>query len=77
MDQPIPVNTDNNILGIIIDISWTFLQHTHDIHVCTRAKSRLNVIKALSSTAFGHLKDSLAALHKQFVSCIVSYAIPA
>ena len=60
MGQTIPVNTDKNILGVTIDRGWTFRQHTQDINA--KAKSRLNVMKALSATSFGHSKETLTAL---------------
>ena len=63
MGQTIPVNNDKNILVVTIDRGWTFRQHTQDINA--KAKSRLNVMKALSATSFGHSKESLTALYKQ------------
>ena len=65
MVQTIPVNNDKNILGVTIDRGWTFCQHTQDINA--KANSRLNVMKVLSATSFGHSKESLTALYKQFV----------
>ena len=54
MSQIIPVNNDKNILGVTIDRGWTFRQHTQDINA--KAKARLNVMKALAATSFGHSK---------------------
>jgi len=39
--------------------------------------NRLNVIKALSSTSFGHSKESQTVLYKQFILPVLSYASPA
>ena len=72
MGQTIPVNIDNNILGVTIDRGWTFRQHSQDINA--RAKSGLNVMNALSATSFVHSKESLTALFKQFVRPVLSYA---
>ena len=72
MGQTILVNNDKNILGVTIDRGWTFRQHTQDINA--KAKSRLNVMKALSATSFGHSKESLNALYKQFVRPVLTYA---
>ena len=72
MGQTIPVNNDKNILGVTIDRGWTFRQHTQDINA--KAKSRLNVMKALAATSFGHSKESLTALYKQFVRPVLTYA---
>ena len=72
MGQTIPVNNDKNILGVTIDRGWTFRQHTQDINA--KAKSRLNVMKALSAMSFGHSKVSLTALFKQFIRTVLTYA---
>ena len=72
MGQTIPVNNDKNMLSVTIDRGWTFRQHTQDINA--KAKSRLNVMKALSATSFGHSKESLTALYKQFVRPVLTYA---
>ena len=72
MGQTIPVNNDKNILGVTIDRGLTFPQHRQDINV--KDKSRLHVMNALSSTSFGHSKESLTALYKQFVRPVLSYA---
>ena len=72
MGASIPVNNDKDILGVTIDRGWTCRQHTQDINA--KAKSRLNVMKALSATSFGHLKESLTALYKQFVRPVLTYA---
>ena len=71
MGQTFPVSTDKNILGVSIDRGWTFRQHTQDINA--RAKSRLNVMKALSAASFGHWKESLTALYEQFVRPVLAY----
>ena len=72
MGQTIPVNNDKNILGVTIDRGWTFRQHTQDINA--KVKSRLNVMKVLAATSFGHSKESLTALYKQFVRPVLTYA---
>ena len=71
MGQTIPVNNVKNILGITIECGWIFRHHMQDINA--RAKSRLNVKKALSATSFGHSKESLTAF-KQFVRPVLTYA---
>lgn len=56
--------------------SWTgdLPSVPHVAEVNSRAKSRLNVLRALSSTAFGHTRESQSALYKQFVRPVLSYA---
>ena len=73
MGQTIPVNNDKNILGVTTDRGWTFCQHTQDINA--KPKSRLNVMKALAATSFGHSKESLTALYKQFVRTVLSMPV--
>ena len=64
-----------NILDATFELGWAFRQHTQNINV--RVKSRLNAMKALSSTSFGHSKEFLLAFCRQFVRSILSYASPA
>jgi hypothetical protein len=71
----IPVVPTTKILGVTIDRGMTLNPHVTE--VVTRARSRLNVLKALSSTTFGHSKESQTALYKQFVRPVLSYASPA
>ena len=69
--EPLPVAPSSKILGVTWDRGLTFRSHVSEINA--KAKSRLNVMKALSSTAFGHSKESLTALYKQFVRPVLSY----
>ena len=68
----IPVHPTTKILGVTLDRGLTFRPHIGEVN--GRAKSRLNVMKALSSSTFGHSKESLTALYKQFVRPVMSYA---
>ena len=69
--SPIPVLPSTKILGVTLDRGLTFRDHISE--VSARARSRLNVMKALSSTTFGHSKESLTALYKQYVRPVLSY----
>ena len=71
----IPVSPTTNILGLIVDRGVTFRPHSQE--VIARAKPRLHVMKALTSTTFGHQKEAQAALYKQFVRPVLEYASPA
>ena len=56
----IPVSPTTNILGLTVDRGVTFRPHSQE--VIARAKPRLNVMKALTSTTFGHQKKEQPAL---------------
>ena len=45
-------NADNSIVSVAIGRDRIFRQQTQ--HISARVKSRLNVMKALFSTSFGH-----------------------
>ena len=70
--SPIPVAPTSKILGVTLDQGLTFRPHVVDVN--TRARSRLKVMKALSSTTFSHTKESLTALYKQFIRPVMTYA---
>ena len=71
----LPVLPYTKILGVTYDRGMTFRQHALEVNA--RARSRLNTLKALSSTEFGHSKESQVALYRQFVRPVLEYACPA
>ena len=75
LGSPIPVHPTTKILGVTLDRGLTFRQHISE--VTARARSRLGVMKALSSTTFGQSQESLTALYKQYVRPVLSYCSPA
>ena len=52
----------------------TFSHHIQK--VVTKAKTRLNILRALTNTSFGHSKEDIAQVYKQFVRPILTYAHP-
>ena len=52
----------------------TFGQHIQNIN--TKAKTRLNVLRALTKTTFGHSKEDITQVYKQYIRPILSYAHP-
>ena len=50
----------------------TFGQHTDNIN--TKARTRLNVLRALTNTSFGHSKEDITQIYKQYIRPILSYA---
>ena len=68
----IPVAPSTKILGLTYDRGMTFGAHTTEL--TSRAKSRLNVLKALTATTFGLQKETIFNLYKQFLRPVISYA---
>ena len=54
------------------DRGVTFAQHVRNIN--NKAKTRLNVLRALTNTSFGHSKEDIARVYKQYIRPILSYA---
>ena len=50
----------------------TFKTHTDNTN--TKAKRRLNVLRALTHTTYGHSKEDITTLYKQFIRPILTYA---
>ena len=71
-NTPIPVNPNPTILGVTLDPMLTFRQHTDNIN--TKAKSRLNVLRALTHTKYGHSKKHITQVYKQFSRPTLAYA---
>ena len=68
----IPVNPNPTILGVTVDPMLKFRQHTDNIN--TKAKSRLNVLRALTHTKYGHSQEHITQVYKQFIRPILTYA---
>ena len=71
----IPVSPTTKILGLTVDRGMSFRPHSQE--VIARTRPRLSVMKALTSTTFGHQKEAQAALYKQFIRPVLEYASPA
>ena len=71
-NSPIPHNNTPTILGVTFDRGMTFRQHTD--HINTKAKTRLNVIRALTHTTYGHSKEDITTIYKQYIRPILTYA---
>ena len=55
----------SEILGVIYGRSMMFKQQTDNIH--TKAKTCLNVPRALTQTTFGHSKEDITTLYRHFI----------
>ena len=71
-DTPIPYTDTPTILGVTFDRGMTFRQHTDNIN--NKAKTRLNVLRTLTNTSFGHSKEHITTVYKQFIRPILTYA---
>ena len=71
-NTPIPYTNTPTTLGVTYDRGMTFRQHTDNIN--TKAKTRLNVLRALTNTSFGHSKEDITQIYKQYIRPILSYA---
>ena len=72
--EPIPYTSAPTTLGVTYDRGMTFAQHVQNVN--TKAKTRLNVLRALTNTSFGHSKEDIARVYKQYIRPILSYAHP-
>ena len=68
----IPCSDTFRLLGVTFDKGMTFRQHTDTIN--TSAKSRLNVLRSLASTTYGHSKKDITTVYKQYIRPILTYA---
>ena len=71
----IPQANTLTIPGGTYDIGITFNQHSDNIN--NEAKTRLNVLRALTNTSFGHFKEDITRVYKQCICHILWYAHPA
>ena len=67
---------DNNpkLPSVTLDPTFTFSAHA--VTVARKAIARLNVLRALSDTPFGHNKECLSATFKWLVRPLLDYAAP-
>ena len=68
----IPVTPTTKIHGTTYDQGMTFEPHIIDL--TNKTRSRLNVLKAHTTTTFGLHKESIVNVYKQFLRPIISYA---
>ena len=70
--ETIPQDNHPKLLGVIFDPMWTFSAHAS--YTARKANSRLNVLRALSDTAFGHNKECLTLTYKSMIRPFFDYA---
>ena len=71
----IPHTHETKILGVTYNTSMSFGPHINNI--VTKCRPRLNALRALTGTTFGHDKERLALIYKQHIRSVMDYASPA
>ena len=62
------------ILGVTFDTAYTFTPHCKNS--ATKAKGRVNIMKALSGTSWGQSKETLLITFQAIVRPVLEYAAP-
>ena len=70
----LPLDTTPKILGVRFDPSFTFTPHIKE--VALKCGNRLNILKALSGTSWGHQKETLEVTYNSLIKPVLSYAAP-
>ena len=73
-NNPIPYNPTPTLLGVTYDRGMTFGQHAARVN--SKAKTRLNVLRSLTTT-YGYTQEDINQVYKQFIHLIFTYAHPA
>ena len=68
----LPMATHPNLLGLTLDPKLTYSTHIHNISV--HAHKPLQIIKALTATAWGKHKETLMTTYKEFMRPALDYA---
>ena len=70
----LPLEKNPKILGVTFDPQFTFT--THCKNIATKCSSRLNILKALAGTTWGHQKETLLTTYKALIKPVITYAAP-
>ena len=70
----IPQENNPKLLGVVFDPTFTFSAHASAI--ARKASRRLNVLRAVADSRFGHDKECLTATFKGLVRPFFDYAAP-
>ena len=73
-NSELPLEKTPKILGVTLDPSFTFTPHTKTI--ATRCSHRLNILKALAGTSWGHQKETLGVTFNALIKPVITYACP-
>ena len=70
----IPLNRKPKILGVTLDTHFTFSPHIKAI--AEKARSRLNILRALAGSVWGQQKETLVLTYKSLIKSLFLYAAP-
>ena len=70
----IPLNRRPKILGVTLDTHFTFTPHIKTI--TDKARSRLNILRALAGSSWGQHKETLILTYKCLIKSLFLYAAP-
>jgi hypothetical protein len=72
--KQLPLEHTPKILGVLFDTMFTFGPHC--LRTAKRAQLRNNVLRALTSTSWGHSKETIIATFKAIGKSVLNYAAP-
>ena len=70
----IPQDNCPKLLGVILDPTWSFSAHAS--YTAKKAGSRLNILRALADSTFGHDKECLTLTFKSMIRPFFDFAAP-
>ena len=72
--EALPLCRNPKILGVTLDPHLTFAPHVKNI--TERARSRLNIMRALAGVSWGQSRETLLITYKALIKSLISYAAP-
>ena len=72
--EPLPLCRNPKILGVTLDPSLTFSQHAKEL--AERARSRLNIMRALAGVSWGQSRETLLTTYTALIKPLFTYAAP-
>ena len=72
--KPVPLEHKPKLLGVIFDTMHTFTPHVESI--VNKAKSKVNLMKAVAGSTWGQDKETLVLTYKALGRSILEYAVP-
>ena len=73
-NHPLPLEKFPKILGVTFDTHFNF--STHVKNIITRAAPRINLLKALAGSTWGHDRDTVLHTFKALIKPLITYACP-
>ena len=70
----VPTVKNPKLLGVVLDPLLTF--NAHAASVAKKCASRLNLLRALGDTSFGHDKEVLLSTFKSYIRSVTDYGAP-